>query len=68
MTAAITETRICDEILSSELIYRARDAQEGAIDDELASNVSGLVEALEENEDCMRVWTTIDSYIRADED
>ena len=63
------DTGLCEELDSSEVVYVARDApEEGTVSDEVATKISELLEALEENEDCVRAWTTIDAYIRPDEE
>jgi translational activator of cytochrome c oxidase 1 len=46
------------EVLASELIWSPLEKAEG--DDELREKIATLVEDLEENEDCLRVWTTLD--------
>lgn len=47
------------ELLSSELIYSpVEDADDPG--EELGSKVTDLVDALEENDDCLRVWTSLD--------
>lgn len=61
MTDAVLKTQAYDELISSEWIHRARDSV--TVDEAQQGNVAGLVEELEENEDCVRVWTTIDSQI-----
>lgn len=63
------DTGLCEELDSSEVVYVARDPpDEGSVSDEVASKISELLDALEENEDCVSAWTTIDSYIRPDEE
>ena len=47
------------QLLSSELIYAPTMA--GEADEELEGQIGELVAALEENEDTLRVWTTLDS-------
>ena len=59
---------LCDGLDSSDVVYRARDPpSEGTVSDELASSVTELLEKLEENEDFVRAFTTVDSYIRLDD-
>jgi translational activator of cytochrome c oxidase 1 len=59
LTNAVTASATGAELLSSELVYSP--VEEGdAPGDELEGKISDLVEALEENEDCLRVWTTLD--------
>lgn len=64
MSKVISEASSGAEIISSEWIYRAKDTPE--VDEELEGKIVELREDLEENEDCVRVWTTIDSRIRVD--
>ena len=47
-------------VLSSELIYTPLQASEPP-DEELAQKIGDLVGELEEDEDTLRVWTTLDS-------
>jgi transcriptional/translational regulatory protein YebC/TACO1 len=63
VTNAVSKLQTCGELASSEWIHRARD-DTGAVDEAERNKVSELVEELEDNEDCMRVWTTIDAQLR----
>ena len=63
VTGAVTKTQAYDEMVSSEWIHRARD-NESDVDEEQGERVAKLVGELEDNEDCVRVWTTIDSQLR----
>ncbi|KAI5124535.1 hypothetical protein M0805_003058 [Coniferiporia weirii] len=65
MTRAISGLSGGDSVLSSEYIFRAKDVQD-EVAESLEESVIELKDALEENEDCVRVWTTIDSRIRGD--
>lgn len=47
------------ELLSSELIYTPIEEIDSP-NAELESKISDLVDALEEDEDTLRVWTTLD--------
>lgn len=47
------------ELLSSELIYTPLEAVQ-VKDEELKEKIKDLVEAIEEDEDTLRVWTTMD--------
>ncbi|EPQ58454.1 YebC-like protein [Gloeophyllum trabeum ATCC 11539] len=47
------------ELLESELVYVPTEPGEEA-DESLTNSISELVEALEDNEDTIRVWTTLD--------
>ena len=47
------------ELLTSELIYAPTDASESTYE-ELETRVGEMVYELEENEDILRVWTTLD--------
>jgi len=62
MTSKVSETPNL-EIFSNEWIYQARDATEEP-DVAVDETVSRLVGELEDNEDCIRIWTTIDHRIR----
>ena len=64
MSKVISEASSGAEIISSEWIYRSKDTPE--VDEELEGKIVELREDLEENEDCVRVWTTIDSRISVD--
>lgn len=55
---------LCQELLASEPIYRSNESDgshgQDAIDSDLAKRVSSLVQALEDYEDILRIWTTVD--------
>lgn len=59
VTAAVTAPGLAKELLSSELVYTPIDKVD-AQDDELTNKISTLVDSLEELEDTLSVWTTID--------
>ncbi|PFH52365.1 hypothetical protein AMATHDRAFT_74163 [Amanita thiersii Skay4041] len=59
VTAALTTSPLCRELLASELIYKPTERCPAA--DEVESRLSPLVDELEGNEDTLRVWTTLDS-------
>ncbi|KAH9043015.1 YebC-like protein [Lactarius hengduanensis] len=59
ITNAVTQSGLSQGLLSCELIYAP--TEDPVEDDELSSIVKGLVNDLEENEDTLRVWTTLDS-------
>ncbi|KAF8638493.1 hypothetical protein AX16_010476 [Volvariella volvacea WC 439] len=59
VTAAVTSPDLQCELLSSELIYAPQETTPAS--EEVESRLAGLVEALEANEDILRVWTTLDS-------
>jgi transcriptional/translational regulatory protein YebC/TACO1 len=46
------------EVLASELVYMPKDAAE-TLDGGAQSRIAELKEALEEDPDCLRVWTTV---------
>jgi transcriptional/translational regulatory protein YebC/TACO1 len=46
------------EVVASELIWSPLERADA--DDGLREKVGALVEELEEYEDCLRVWTTLD--------
>jgi len=48
------------QLSNSELIYRPIEV--GESNEELDAQVSELVEALEGDEDTLRVWTSLDSH------
>ncbi|KII85141.1 hypothetical protein PLICRDRAFT_166690 [Plicaturopsis crispa FD-325 SS-3] len=60
LTAAVTRSGLSRDLLSSELVYAPVDKPESA-DEDLETKVAELVGALEDNEDTLRVWTTLDS-------
>lgn len=66
MTKAISGTEKYEELVSSEWIYRAKEEAK-EVDQELEENIVDLKGALL-GEDCVRVWTTIDSHIRDEDD
>ena len=59
VTEAVTSRGLADELIGSELVYQPVDAAEPP-DEQLESKISNIVDALEENEDTLRVWTTLD--------
>ncbi|KAI0818830.1 YebC-like protein [Irpex lacteus] len=59
VTASVTAPGLAKELLSSELVYTPIDKVD-AQDDELTNKISTLVDSLEELEDTLSVWTTID--------
>lgn len=59
MTAAITAPGMSRELVNSELIYVPAEPSEG-LDEETETRIAELLDAIEENEDTLRVWTTID--------
>jgi translational activator of cytochrome c oxidase 1 len=60
VTAAVTAPGHAKELLSSELVYTPVDSVDTPEDDS-TNKVSDLVDSLEELEDTLRVWTTLDS-------
>ncbi|THH13354.1 hypothetical protein EW146_g6855 [Bondarzewia mesenterica] len=59
LTTAVMASGLARELLTSELIYAPSEAPEG-VDEEMESRVGEMVNELEENEDTLRVWTTLD--------
>ena len=59
LTSALTSTPEVGELLASELVYVPIEA--GAADEQMGGQIANLVEMLEEHEDTLRVYTTIDS-------
>ncbi|KAI0078990.1 YebC-like protein [Panus rudis PR-1116 ss-1] len=62
LTAAVTAPGMAKELLKSELVYQPIEQAE-VPDEETQRKVAELVEELEENEDTLRVWTTLDYHI-----
>ncbi|KAI0687187.1 YebC-like protein [Cytidiella melzeri] len=60
VTAAVTASGVVDELLSSEVVYAPIDRVQPQ-DANLTARISDLVDSLEELEDTLRVWTTLDS-------
>ncbi|EIM90450.1 YebC-like protein [Stereum hirsutum FP-91666 SS1] len=60
LTTAVTASGLSKELITSELIYTP---SEGPVetDEEMETNIGKLIEELEEYEDTLRVWTTLDS-------
>lgn len=58
ITDAVAKSGLSQGLLSSELIYAP--GEEAVMDEELSNRVKDLVSDLEENEDTLRVWTTLD--------
>ncbi|KAI0041558.1 YebC-like protein [Auriscalpium vulgare] len=62
LTDAATAPALGTELEKSELVYAPSDvAAAGENDDGLDERIAELVQQLEENEDTLRVWTTLDS-------
>ena len=59
LTAAVTAPGLAKELLGSELVYAPVDKVD-IPDEELTNKVSTLVDCLEELEDTLSVWTTLD--------
>ena len=57
ITEAVTQSGLSQGLLSSELIYVP--AEDAVGDAERVSRIRELVAELEENEDTLRVWTTL---------
>lgn len=60
LTAAVTAPGMVKDLLGSELAYIPTEKLEFQ-DEELQTKTSDLVDSLEELEDTLRVWTTLDS-------
>lgn len=58
LTASVTSPGMSRELLSSELIYTPLETLQ-VEDEELKKKLKDLVEAIEEEEDTVRVWTTM---------
>jgi translational activator of cytochrome c oxidase 1 len=60
LTSAVAGSGLSREVLASELIYTP--SGESALPDEtMEAQIADLVEDLEEHEDTLRVWTTLDT-------
>ena len=60
LTSALSAPGICREVLSSELVYAATEPLED-LDDETAEGLDKLVQAIEDADDTLKVWTTADT-------
>ncbi|KAI0371737.1 YebC-like protein [Pilatotrama ljubarskyi] len=60
LTSALTAPGVCRELISSELVYAPLEPLE-ELDEESAEGLGRLVEAIEDLDDTLRVWTTADS-------
>ncbi|KAI8998862.1 YebC-like protein [Trametes punicea] len=60
LTSALSEPGVCRELLNSELVYAPLEPI-GGLDEEAAQDLDKLVEAIEDLDDTLRVWTTADS-------
>jgi translational activator of cytochrome c oxidase 1 len=58
LTTLVRNSAVTSEVLASELVWAP--VERGEADDELRDKVGALVADLEENEDCLRVFTTLD--------
>ena len=60
LTSAVAAPGLSREVLASELVYAP--LQEGMPPDEtIEAKIADLVDDLEEQEDTLRVWTTLDT-------
>ena len=60
LTSALGAPGVCRELLSSELVYAPLEPLE-ELDDEVGESLDKLVEAIEEADDTLKVWTTADA-------
>jgi transcriptional/translational regulatory protein YebC/TACO1 len=60
LTSTVTAPGISRELLSSELVYKP-SVKAGPPEETIAAKIADLVDALEEEEDTLRVWTTLDT-------
>jgi translational activator of cytochrome c oxidase 1 len=58
-TEKVTEPGLCRELLTSELVYLPKEPVHDLSED-LEAKVAGLIDSLEDNEDILRVYTTLD--------
>lgn len=62
MTSALTsQPELIRELLASELVYIPTETI--TADERMESEVANLIETLEEHEDTLRVYTTLDSGV-----
>jgi translational activator of cytochrome c oxidase 1 len=62
LTSALTsQPELVLELLTSELIYTPTKAM--VVDEQMEDEVANLVETLEQHEDTLRVYTTLDSGV-----
>jgi len=61
LTSVVASPELSRELLSSELIYMPLLQDSGPPDEMIAAKITDLVYALEEYEDTLRVWTTLDT-------
>ena len=59
LTSALGARDLCRELLSSELVYAPTEPIE-ELDDETADSLEKLVQAIEEADDTLKMWTTAD--------
>jgi len=57
VTKAVTQSQEAS-LLASELVWRPKEVTE--VEEDVEESVAALVEKLEELEDTLRVWTTLD--------
>lgn len=60
LTSVLNAPGVCRELVSSELVYAPIEPLED-IDDEIGESLNKLVEAIEEADDTLKVWTTADA-------
>ncbi|TFK84324.1 YebC-like protein [Polyporus arcularius HHB13444] len=59
LTSALSGPGVCGELLESQLVYAPTEPVE-ELDDETGENLGKLVEAIEDADDTLKVWTTAD--------
>lgn len=60
LTSALSAPGICRELLESQLVYAPNEPLED-LDDETGESLDKLVEAIEDADDTLKVWTTADA-------
>ena len=60
LTSALSAPGICCELLESQLVYAPNEPLED-LDDETGESLDKLVEAIEDADDTLKVWTTADA-------
>ncbi|KAH9901144.1 transcriptional regulator TACO1-like protein [Cubamyces lactineus] len=60
LTSALSASSVCRELLSSELVYAPLQPIED-LDEQSAQELDKLVDAIEDLDGTLRVWTTADS-------
>lgn len=57
LTASLTGHEACQSLLSSEIVYRPTEPS--SVDEDAEEHIAELVEAIERDDDTLRVWTSL---------